>query len=94
MTAAVDPSRVYTVPGERPITARPVQAPDACVDYGLDWGSWLFGDVITPSSWSAPPGLTVVDDGIQGAVTCVGQRWRVGQRVSGEEHDHHGGGPC
>jgi len=33
--------------------------PEAVLDYGIDWSSWLGADTISESSWSAPTPVTV-----------------------------------
>jgi hypothetical protein len=36
--------------------------PDAVKDYSVDWGTWLDGDTITASTWTADDGITVDSD--------------------------------
>lgn len=43
------------------------KAPDARLDYALDWGPFLDGtdgDTIVTQEWIAPPELTVDDEGL------------------------------
>ena len=39
-----------------------IKDPDAKLDYGVDWTSWLDGDIIDSSSWDIPTGLTLVSE--------------------------------
>jgi len=36
--------------------------PNAVLDYVVDWGTWLAGDTIVTSIWTAETGITVVSD--------------------------------
>lgn len=39
-----------------------VKDPEAVLDYHSDWTAWLDGDVITASTWTADPGITIETD--------------------------------
>lgn len=45
--------------------------PDAVLDYGFDWTSWLDGDTISTSAWSADAGITVDSDSNNTTSTTV-----------------------
>lgn len=46
--------------------------PDATLDYGFDWSSWLQdGETITASSWTADTGLTLGTDTYDDTSTTV-----------------------
>jgi len=36
--------------------------PNAILDYVIDWGTWLAGDTIITSTWTAETGITAVSD--------------------------------
>jgi hypothetical protein len=45
--------------------------PQAELDYGFDWGSWLDGDTIADSIWIADSGITVESDVFTDTTTTV-----------------------
>lgn len=46
--------------------------PDAVLDYGLDWSSWLAdGETISTSTWTVPSGITKDSDSNDGTSTTV-----------------------
>lgn len=46
--------------------------PDAVLDYGLDWSSWLSdGETISASNWTVPTGLTKDSQSSTGTDTTV-----------------------
>jgi hypothetical protein len=45
--------------------------PDAKLDYGFDWATWLGSDTISSSSWTVPTGLTKVSDTNDTTTTTV-----------------------
>jgi hypothetical protein len=47
--------------------------PEADLDYGFDWTSWLAGDTITTSTWTVPSGsgLSMHSAAIAGNTTLV-----------------------
>lgn len=36
--------------------------PDAVLDFGFDWETWLDGDTIAASTWAVPSGITKDSD--------------------------------
>lgn len=65
--------------------------PDATLEYGRDWSTWLAadGDSIVTSTWIVPPGLTVVDESNTATVALVwlsggtaGQSYRITNRIT------------
>jgi hypothetical protein len=45
--------------------------PDAKLDYGFDWATWLGSDTISSSSWTVDAGLTQVSDTNDTTTTTV-----------------------
>jgi hypothetical protein len=45
--------------------------PNAVLDYGWDWATWLAGDTIVASTWIAPVGLVVESDAFTDTTTSV-----------------------
>lgn len=52
--------------------------PDAVLDYGFDWSSFLVDDVIVSSTWDVPAGLTGVDESFSDTGTSL---WLTGGTV-------------
>ena len=64
------------------------QDPDATLDYKFRWGTWLKGDTILTSTWTAP-GLTIVSEAINGTECqvflkggAVGQQYKVVNEIT------------
>lgn len=56
--------------------------PNAILDYGFNWASWLVtGETITTSTWTVPTGITQYDTGRSNTVTTI---WLSGGTVGGE----------
>lgn len=58
----------------------PYKDPDAVLDYGIDWTSWLNGDVIATSIWVVPEGITAGDESKSENATTI---WLSGGAAGG-----------
>ena len=45
--------------------------PAASLDFGIDWTTWLAGDVITSSSWTIDAGPTIINSGFTATDTAL-----------------------
>lgn len=48
-----------------------VKDPEAVLDYGYDWATWLDGDTIVASSWTADTGIAVDAHSFDDTTTTV-----------------------
>ena len=48
-----------------------VKDPSAVLDYYCDWSSWLAGDTIADSTWTATGTVTISEPGIEGDFTVI-----------------------
>lgn len=55
-----------------------VHDPAAVLDYAVDWSAWLGDDSLVDATWSAPDGVTVLDDPAPAVVGKVATVWLSG----------------